>query len=304
MGEERKSARLPIAFIVVCNVLILTFALLPIVESEVCKQTDHSADKNCSPYELVLLFGARVFDFLHQYEGAFTALSTVAVAVFTWRLWVSTDKLWEESRNALSVAQQSADAATQAAEAATRQARAAVNVERPFVYARGIGFQIKSGPNFSKIPESEWEKFAEFYEVVALFHNYGRTPAFVVNVRYGYSVSEGLPSKPTYPHVARAGANEIVILPDDRHRIVISDGSFVITPEERKAIDSRSATLWFWGAISYRDFFNGVATSGFVAEIVQQLPRRKGSIPQIIADTRFGGPPQYTRQTYVEPDET
>jgi len=46
-----------------------------------------------------------LLDFLDGHNGAVTALATLVVAVFTWRLFVATEKLWNSGENELKHAQ-------------------------------------------------------------------------------------------------------------------------------------------------------------------------------------------------------
>jgi hypothetical protein len=58
---------------------------------------------------------ARLITFLNANGSAIAALATLFIALFTWRLWVSTEKLWKESKSAAASAKQSADAAVKTA---------------------------------------------------------------------------------------------------------------------------------------------------------------------------------------------
>ncbi len=80
-----------------------------------------------------------IIDVIEDHEAAITAIATVFLAVFTWRLWVSTNKLWGESRAASTIAKTSADAAKKAAEVAES---ALLNVERPYLLITASAFNI------------------------------------------------------------------------------------------------------------------------------------------------------------------
>jgi hypothetical protein len=51
----------------------------------------------CTNYEVM----AALLELIEKYNGAFTALASIAIACFTLTLWRSTDKLWRTSERAL-----------------------------------------------------------------------------------------------------------------------------------------------------------------------------------------------------------
>jgi len=50
----------------------------------------------------------RTGNFIIDEPEVLTALATIVIAVFTWRLWWSTDKLWKEAKTASEIASKSA----------------------------------------------------------------------------------------------------------------------------------------------------------------------------------------------------
>jgi hypothetical protein len=141
-----KTQKLPIAFIVVCNVIIFIFLILPVSGSEICKQQYYAGHKDCAPYEVLVYYLFGLTHFIKTNEGAFTALSTIVIAVFTWRLYVSTDKLWEEAKASRAIAIASADAAMLAAEETRKSVDLAskefVSSHRPKVIMRRASLYI------------------------------------------------------------------------------------------------------------------------------------------------------------------
>jgi hypothetical protein len=89
--------------------------------AEACAGRTILADQTCLGYDVVFFLLVRAGEFVETHQGAITAVATVILAVFTWRLWWSTNKLWEESKNATKVAE-----------------RAMVAGERAFVFAQNV----------------------------------------------------------------------------------------------------------------------------------------------------------------------
>lgn len=55
---------------------------------------DESGQKYCTSYHITLYATWKIAEFFDNHNGTFSALFAAIVAVFTWRLWKSTDKLW------------------------------------------------------------------------------------------------------------------------------------------------------------------------------------------------------------------
>lgn len=54
----------------------------------------YNKDNERAHYDLVTSVFVRLVDYFDLHAGAITAFSTIMLAIFTWRLWVSTDSLW------------------------------------------------------------------------------------------------------------------------------------------------------------------------------------------------------------------
>ncbi len=111
--------------------------------------------------------------FIHTYESFFVVMATIAIAVYTWRLWVSTNRLWKASEQqskdmdrAIKASERSAQAAEisagQMGLAEQREIRAYLHVligEGGLYQERDKGFKFVARP---------------------ILVNYGKTPAYGV----------------------------------------------------------------------------------------------------------------------------
>jgi hypothetical protein len=115
-----------------CLIVVLFVAgvltLYPI-HAEYCQESGNPPTKRCASYHVALVTIWKIGEALHHYHGLLTALSTFAIAAFTWTLWRATSGLLETARiqsadmkASIATAQQSADAARVAAVAATMSA--------------------------------------------------------------------------------------------------------------------------------------------------------------------------------------
>jgi hypothetical protein len=77
----------------------LTLPFSGLVPDHKDKEHRESTEEKPSAGEMPFVF--RIGHFIDQYNGAFTALATVAIAWFTFSLKASTDKMWKASTDAL-----------------------------------------------------------------------------------------------------------------------------------------------------------------------------------------------------------
>jgi hypothetical protein len=236
----RESSRQPIAFIVVCNIIVLAFAFLPIVDSEICKETYHKSNENCSAYELFLFLFARIFDFVHRYEGAFTAASTIAVAVFTWRLWISTDRLWDEAKESRRLTILSVNAAGASANAASRSAKATERHLRAYVFVHSASITFDRGT----IPQAE-----------VRIANFGQTPAHDVRMWIHLWIEEW-PLKITLPTPTQNFPMASSVLSQGTEPVTMRTGRKMPIPKDQlPLIGTPKGTIYVYGRIEYVDVF-------------------------------------------------
>jgi hypothetical protein len=154
-----------------------------------------------------------------------------------------------------------------AADAAHLSAQAAVNVERPHVVCTEVVLEeipprVTHDPETGVItPDPDEVRRGERYWVHFVLTNYGRTPANDLRVGWGLQVGQAPPAKVTWEMLRNI---QSVLKPDEVASFRLP-GELTITPEERRAINEDKVNQWFWGCISYSDFFDGVAEIGFIA---------------------------------------
>jgi hypothetical protein len=227
-----------------------------------------------------------------------TYRATVALAVvttllmfFTALLWGATYALAKDAKKSaaqqardvqasLALSRESANIATQAANAAILHAQAAVAVERPYVRVLDVSLA---------------ERDATHFAVVFTFTNYGRTPAFVTRIGYGFEIAHHpTVAEPTYWFTEFERGSVI----EPQATRWLEAGLIEIPRGAMAAVYERTTLLWCWGQLQYRDFINGVAEMGFIGRYSPE----KGAAGRIEeeAEFHFGGPDGYTYQRYTE----
>jgi hypothetical protein len=188
-----------------------------------------------------------------------------------------------------------AKAATEAAQSAAMSAAVAVNAERPYVFIEDIELKPIPLPHGKDRTDP-----GDLFSVTFIFKNYGRTPAFVRRIGWGFEVSDGksLPTKPEY-RLADNLTIEAVVQEGKTLKFPVPYNLLTIKPEQRALCTLGGGLFpYVWGHIRYADFMNGVAETGFVAF---QYPEMRAG-PHLIqtAAFRFRGPPAYTYHRYRE----
>jgi hypothetical protein len=177
------------------------------------------------------------------------------LALFTYRLFVSTERLFGATK-------ESAYAAKTAADAAAAQAAAAIDVEKPHLFIERIeliAVDTDAG--------HDHERFILRF----VFHNYGRTPAFVEHIGWGSSISHIPPTIPDYRLVTGLTV-EIVVRPTFVHTFEPPNRQiFRVAHDERREINAEDKFIWIWGSIGYRDFFGGRRDFGFIAFQTEEI---------------------------------
>src|SRR2546428_6226746 len=173
-----ESPRHPVAFIVVCTVIVLAFLSLPIMEGEICKQYANTSEPKCSANDILFVLVRPFGKWFSWIEPGLVAISTFAIAIFTWRLWVSTDKLWQAAK------EQSRDAknAIAAAQAANEISRENMNASR------------RAWLSIEDVKLKHPTRFAEEgigFAVNVTVKNLGQTPATSVDIQLESHFNQG-----------------------------------------------------------------------------------------------------------------
>lgn len=133
--------------------LLIAIALLPFVikgYEQACEGYDQTNAEECGCIGIAEASASALFDWLEAYEGAVVGLSTVFLAIFTWRLAVTTERLWDAGERQIGVAKKSADAATMSANVArdaliaTRRPLMVLKVKPTLFHAQSSGFGLQA----------------------------------------------------------------------------------------------------------------------------------------------------------------
>jgi hypothetical protein len=157
--------------------------------------------------------------------------------------------------------------ATIAANAADLSARAASAIEFPVVRTNWMGPEMMAtdeliqpkAPYAGTVDDGWPTRFSAIGGVE--FQNYGRTPAFAVEISLGVSVANQLSEVPTYTYVVRCGPNTVIGARDNKE-IEVHFG-FELTEEQVGMIEGTEAVLWLYGRLTFRDVMDRPHDIGF-----------------------------------------
>ena len=139
-------------------------------------------------------------------------------------------------------------AAQTAADAAMLSARAAIGIELPI-------FRISPDSVISQ-ELRDGDKISVSYTVSrVILDNLGRTEAFPIEIKYGMTCGENLPSEPHYSGVDNFIPNYIIepdpsVTPQKR----LSGCSVIIQPNDGERVSEGTLGLWFYCSLLYDDF--------------------------------------------------
>lgn len=211
-----------LAMIVVGVVLLLAMidsSLFSVPQIAICETNKEGGANDCAIYNPSLYFLWRVGKFAVQEHGFITALATIMIGVFTWRLWNATDELKKIS---------------------THQVETSRVSERAYVRMS----HTEPGVN----PANK--------KVQMEIRNTGRTPARVVGVRLGPLVLDKgqlLPVNPPYElTVNLPGAQGFLPTTD----FFFARLGLIIPDLEWGAITRDVRTLYVIGFVEYIDMFD------------------------------------------------
>jgi hypothetical protein len=212
-------------------------------------QQQHSAQKESTTGNHAVSEGVNPEEALARYTG-WLVVFTGILSVATIGLGAATVGLYLTGEKQIGVAKQSADAAN-------LNAQAVIESERGRLYAiidlQTIENEVKRvvAPRHPPLADDiRLENLAIEYS----FRNYGKTPAFILEVGHGTAVTKGEPKGRTYAllvplpidYVVGAGEKTVPI------RNVAMPSMSVATA---KAIRDLDATFWFHGYVEYDDTF-------------------------------------------------
>jgi hypothetical protein len=190
--------------------------------------------------------------FIEDHHNAVIALSTLAIAVFTWTLWKATESV--------------SSVTSVAANAALRQANVMMAAESPMPLV--IGFKLVQ---YSQIPgETVIADPLPLGPILAncriLFcvENKGRTPARMIELCIEKFAGLALPDQPNYTHITPwplvLEKGPIWIRGDDQHIVITAADVGAAL-----AAYGAAGAFWVFGYFAYRDLLNERIEHKFLA---------------------------------------
>jgi hypothetical protein len=65
---------------------------------DVCQQDEYTQEQHCTKHHIASFFALKVRNALSDWQPVLVGLGTLAIAAFTWRLWIATASLWHHAR--------------------------------------------------------------------------------------------------------------------------------------------------------------------------------------------------------------
>jgi hypothetical protein len=219
-----------------------------------------------------------------------TALATIAIALFTFTLWRSTDKLWKSGEKQFRLAKETSDRqavaiqhqldiAREANRAAQKSADAAVATERAWLYV-----VITEGNFLDCIEVARAQEKMHSIDDMPLgatanprakiaFKNYGKTPAIVITAGLAIAYSEGAsPPNPVYDEKV---IKENIIGPGQSTETFTEVMRLQMTLGQAKKVRDGGGTIWVAGYVSYDDVFGERRVHRFFQRLVCLMPRER-----------------------------
>lgn len=201
-----------------------------------------------------------VLHFFETYNGAITALATMAMGFFSFVLVVVTRRQAILTKQSVRISE-----------------RALTDLERPYIYFKRIETDIRGffRPHLSWDPEKTWP---EFTLVVV---NYGRTPGNIDTAAIWVDFTEGMPPEtPVEALTAEhpdASAAAMIVGPTNEFAFPRMRPRQNLTVKIRDGLRQGTVRLYCHGLFVYRDIFNNSHTTKFCC---RYNPRRDEWAPE------------------------
>jgi hypothetical protein len=212
-------------------------------------QQQHSAQKESTTGNHAVSEGANPEEALARYTW-WLVVFTGILSVATIGLGVATVGLYLTGEKQIGVAKQSADAAN-------LNAQAVIESERARLYAiidlQTIENEVKRvvAPRHPPLADDiRLENLAIEYS----FRNYGKTPAFILEIGHGTAVTENVPKGRRYVLLVPLPI-EYVVGAGEKTARIRNVNIPSMTVGTARAIQSSDATFWFHGYVEYDDTF-------------------------------------------------
>ena len=155
-------------------------------------ERDNGKEERCTKREGIVVAGLETLkDIPAEW---FTAFASIAIALFTFTLWRSTDRLWKAGESQIDSARESADASKKVADATQLQAEALVATsQNGRVAIATVGLWDAKGINkvTAAVPPPE-------FTILLVPHNIGRAPVTLDGFYLDWIVGDKQAAEPTY----------------------------------------------------------------------------------------------------------
>jgi hypothetical protein len=203
------------------------------------------------------------------------------LAVFTWRLWISTAHLFKVTKIA--------------ADAATLSARAAIGVELPIINLSRLTLLGMEHLGAAGTPIAPDTMPPILCRLTINFKNAGRSPAEAITQCVEWRVAEKLPQVPVYENFYPY-APGLFFPPDNKEPPFGLQNYFIqFSPTELAAISTRRGYLWVYGFVAIRDVIVGEQRE--FRYCAKWLAYREASAAPVGFVHDSETPPEYTRRS-------
>jgi amino acid transporter len=221
---------------------------------EVCEKGKETGAEQCAPYNFVSYALHKLIVFVDAGNTIISAISTAAIAVFTYTLYKATKGLVEAAQIQSTDMKRSIAASEIAANAADLSARAAIALQLPIIRVQPSGLGRGESINGQGTIE-------DCYVHSVIVSNLGDTKAFPKEVLFGWTAGETLPDKPKYKFVMKFPQN-CILQPNQLGLSQSLHGSLILKEGQWAKICGGNY-LWFYCAILYEDFMGETRSHGF-----------------------------------------
>jgi hypothetical protein len=184
-------------------------------------------------------------------HNAVTGLAALLVAIFSWRLWRSSERMWRITEVAAGSAKRSADALVVAEQA---QLLAVVGVSNIAHVLSELGKHEQSAGGAAASPDGASPPPRERVYVQYALKNYGRTPAVLKEISHDLQRWTSLPEKLHYLPIP-AMPKELAIVAGASSEPLQCTLAMPLTVEAATSIRTGDSFLWLYGRVLYEDAF-------------------------------------------------
>ena len=234
-------------------------------------------DDNCAVREGIIIAGIEWLS--DRSPETWTAIASLAIAIFTLTLWRSTDKLWNSAEKQfqhlkkgelqafldraddLNRLREQINIAKESSEAAKLNAEAVIETERARIFVH-IGtdnaFMVLRAANIEAAVADEPDTFKMSNSVFVEYRlkNYGRTPAIIKEISHQLICAPKLEKMRRYTPILPLPIDHILggdqKTPQNRLSCRLDRA---LTIGDAKQIQRLDSALWFYGYVSYDDTF-------------------------------------------------